>query len=187
MPGACIEGKRSAGRIADYARTALRSKRDQLEMALEGALSEHQKALLSRLMRQLNAQETEVADLTGAIESRAVVWEEIIGRLVEIPGIERVSAWTILAEIGTDMNVFSDSRHLASRAAGLSRQPGERRQAHEWQDAPGQRLSAPHSVPGGMGRHPQEGILQGSDLSPGTRPARASESDYGAGAPICSP
>jgi transposase len=117
MLAALIEGKHRAGWIADYACTRLRGKRDQLEMALEGTLSGHQKGLLARLIRQLNAQEAEVASLSVEIESRAAVWEQIIGRLVEIPGIERVSAWTILAEIGTDMNVFSDSRHLASWAA----------------------------------------------------------------------
>jgi transposase len=117
MLAALIEGKHRAGWIADYACTRLRGKRDQLEMALEGTLSERQKKLLTRLIRQLNAQEAEVADLTGEIESRVAVWDEIIGRLVEIPGIERVSAWTILAEIGTDMSVFPDARHLASWAA----------------------------------------------------------------------
>jgi transposase len=117
MLAALIEGKHRAGWIADYAHTSLRNKRDQLEMALEGTLTAHQKGLLTRLIRQLNTQEAEVAELTGEIESRAAVWEEIIGRLVEIPGIERVSAWTILAEIGTDMSVFPDSQHLASWAA----------------------------------------------------------------------
>jgi transposase len=117
MLAALIEGKHRAGWIADYACTRLRGKRDQLEMALEGTLTGHQKALLTRLIRQLNAQETEVTSLTVEIESRVVVWNEIVDRLVEIPGIERVSAWTILAEIGTDMSVFPDSRHLASWAA----------------------------------------------------------------------
>jgi transposase len=117
MLAALIEGKHRAGWIADYACTRLRGKRDQLEMALEGTLTGHQKALLTRLIRQLNAQETEVTSLTVEIESRVVVWNAIVDRLVEIPGIERVSAWTILAEIGTDMSVFPDSRHLASWAA----------------------------------------------------------------------
>ena len=48
---------------------------------------------------------------------RIAPWEEMIQRMTQIPGIERVSAWTILAEIGTDMGVFPDSRHLASWAA----------------------------------------------------------------------
>jgi transposase len=117
MLAALIEGRHGPGWIADYACTRLRGKRDQLAMALEGTLTAHHKGLLKRLTGQLNAQETEVADLTREIESRVAVWAEVIGRLVEIPGIERVSAWTILAEIGTDMNVFPDAQHLASWAA----------------------------------------------------------------------
>jgi transposase len=129
MLAALIEGKHRPGWIADYACTRLRSKRDQLEMALEGTLTGHQKGLLTRLIRQLNGQEAEVVDLTREIESRVTAWEEIIGRLVEIPGIERVSAWTILAEIGTDMSVFPDARHLASWAAVCpgSRESGGKR------------------------------------------------------------
>jgi len=117
MLAALIEGRHGPGWIADYACTRLRGKRDQLAMALEGTLTAHHKGLLKRLTGQLKAQETEVADLTREIESRVAVWAEVIGRLVEIPGIERVSAWTILAEIGTDMNVFPDAQHLASWAA----------------------------------------------------------------------
>ncbi len=114
---ALIEGKRDAGWMADYARGKLRSKRDQLELALEGTLSEHQRDLLSRLMRQLNKLEEEISALTRDIDKRVAANEETIGRLAEIPGIDRISAWTILAEIGTDMSVFPDSRHLASWAA----------------------------------------------------------------------
>ena len=42
---------------------------------------------------------------------------ELIERLCTIPGIDRISAWTVLAEIGLDMSVFGDSKHLASWAA----------------------------------------------------------------------
>jgi transposase len=129
MLKALIENKRDAGWIADYARASLRKKRDQLEMALEGTLSDHQRALLARLLRQLDAQESEAADLTREIEVRVAPWEERIERLVQIPGIERISAWTILAEIGTDMSVFEDAQNLASWAAVCpgSRESGGKR------------------------------------------------------------
>jgi transposase len=129
MLAALIEGRHSAGYIADYARTALRRKRSQLELALEDTLSQHQRELLKRLIRQLNGQEAEVADLTRQIELRAGQWKEAIERMVQIPGIECVSAWTILAEIGTDMSVFPDARHLASWAAVCpgSRESGGKR------------------------------------------------------------
>jgi transposase len=117
MLDALIEGKHKPAWMADYACTSLRKKRDQLEMALEGTLTDHQRRLLRRLVRQLQSLETEIVDLTAEIELRAAPWEEMIGRLIEIPGIDRVSAWTILAEIGTDMSVFPDSKHLASWAA----------------------------------------------------------------------
>jgi transposase len=117
MLEALIENKRDAGWIADYARGPLRRKRDQLEMALEGTLTDHQRGLLTRLMRQVKMLDGEVADLTREIEMRVAPWEEMIDRMTQIPGIERVSAWTILAEIGTDMRAFPDARHLASWAA----------------------------------------------------------------------
>lgn len=117
MLAALIENRRDPGWIADYARTALRNKREQLKMALEGTLSDHQRGLLTRLMRQVNMQDTEIADLAREIEQRVVVWDEIIRRMIRIPGIERITAWTILAETGIDMDAFPDARHLASWAA----------------------------------------------------------------------
>jgi transposase len=117
MLAALIENKRDAGWIADYARTSLRNKREQLKLALEGTLTDHHRGLLSRLMKQVNMQDTEIADLTREIESRVAVWNELIERMVCVPGIERITAWTILAEIGTDMSAFPDARHLCSWAA----------------------------------------------------------------------
>ena len=117
MLAALVEGKRDAGWMADYARGKLRSRRDQLQMALEGTLSQHQRDLLDRLLGQLNRLETEIAQLTRDIEERVAQYGEAIARLIGIPGIDRISAWTILAEIGTDMSVFPDARRLASWAA----------------------------------------------------------------------
>jgi transposase len=48
---------------------------------------------------------------------------EPIARLITIPGIDRKTAWTIVAELGVDMAVFGDGKHLASWA-GLC--PGNR-------------------------------------------------------------
>jgi transposase len=117
MLAALVEGKRDAGWMADYARGTLRRQRDHLQMALEGTLSAHQRDLLSRLIRQMDRLESEIAELTRDIEIRIAPHEETISRLTQIPGIDRISAWTILAEIGFDMSVFPDSRHLASWAA----------------------------------------------------------------------
>jgi transposase len=117
MLDALVEGTRDAGWMADYARGALRSKKDHLEMALQGTLTAHQREMLSRLLVQMQSLELQVSELTEEIERRVACHEELIQRLDTIPGIDRITAWTVLAEIGTDMSVFGDAAHLASWAA----------------------------------------------------------------------
>jgi transposase len=117
MLASLVEGQRSAGWMADYARGTLRSKRGQLELALQGTLTAHQREMLARLLAQMQALEVQVAEVTTEIERRVARQEELIQRLDTIPGIDRITAWTVLAEIGTDMSVFGDAAHLSSWAA----------------------------------------------------------------------
>jgi transposase len=55
-------------------------------------------------------------------EGRAILarlepdYEYDLARLCTIPGVDRVTAWGLLAEIGLDMSQFPDGRHLASWA-----------------------------------------------------------------------
>jgi transposase len=117
MLASLVEGTRTPGWMADYARGALRSKRGQLELALQGTLTGHQREMLARLLTQMRALEVEVAEVTAEIERRVACHEQLIQRLDTIPGIDRITAWTVLAEIGTDRSVFGDAAHLASWAA----------------------------------------------------------------------
>ncbi len=117
MLASLVKGDRDAGWMADYARGTLRGKKAQLELALQGTFTTHQRVLLARMLGQMSALEQQIAELTSEIELRVAPHEELIGRLITIPGIDRISAWTVLAEIGTDMSVFGDAAHLASWAA----------------------------------------------------------------------
>jgi transposase len=117
MLAALVEGKRDAGWMADYARGSLRGKKDQLESALQGTFTTHQRLLLGRMLGQMRDLEQRLAELSSEIEARVAGYDELIQRLVTIPGIDRISAWTVLAEIGIDMSVFADAAHLASWAA----------------------------------------------------------------------
>ena len=126
MLKAIVEGKRDAGWMADYARGTLRGKRRELERALEGTFTDDQRWLLDKELRQMEWLEEQVVALEQEIERRVAPFEEQIRRLLTVPGIERKTAWTILAEIGVDMSVFPDARHLASWA-GLC--PGNRESA----------------------------------------------------------
>jgi transposase len=50
------------------------------------------------------------------IEVRLGPFQSETVRLCTIPGVDRLTAWGLLAEIGLNMKQFSDARHLASWA-----------------------------------------------------------------------
>ncbi|HYI96444.1 MAG TPA: transposase [Bryobacteraceae bacterium] len=117
MLASLVEGNRDAGWMADYACGTLRGKKAQLELALQGTFTVHQRLMLARMLGQLSDLEVRLADLTADIEQRVAGYQELLTRIATIPGLDRISAWTVLAEIGTDMKVFQDAAHLASWAA----------------------------------------------------------------------
>ena len=126
------EGKRDAGWMADYARGTLRGKKKQLEHALEGSFTDYQRWMLRVQLGHLNFLEAQLTQLEQEIEVRLQPYAEQLRRLMTIPGVDRITSWTILAELGPDMSVFPDARHAASWA-GLC--PGNR-------ESGGKRLSS---------------------------------------------
>ena len=121
-----VEGKRDAGWMADCARGALRNKKHELTLALEGTFTVEQRWLLAKELQQIEFLEAQVEMLEQEIERRVAPWEDSLRRLATIPGIDRRTAWTIVAEIGVDLSTFPDAKHLASWA-GLC--PGNRESA----------------------------------------------------------
>ena len=142
MLKALIEGQRDAGWMADYARGKLRGKRGELELSLEGTFTGEQRWLLATQLWHLESLEAQVEVLEREIERRVAVFEEEIQRLLTIPGIERKTAWTIVAEIGVgrDLSAFADAQHLASwaglcpghRESGGKRMSGRTRKANRY-------------------------------------------------------
>jgi transposase len=93
----------------------VRGKREQLARALRSCrLTDHFRFLLRELLEELDRFTAKIATLEARIEERMQPYQELIGRLCEIPGVERITAWTLISEIGVDMERFPDSGHLAS-------------------------------------------------------------------------
>lgn len=140
MLKAIVEGKHDAGWMADYAKGQLRRKRGELELALEGTFTSQQRWLLEKELRQVEWLEGQVETLEKEIERQVVAFEEPIRRLLTIPGIERRTAWTIVAEVGVDLGTFIDAKHLASwaglcpgnRESGGKRMSGRTRKANRY-------------------------------------------------------
>jgi len=140
MLRAIVEAKHDAGWMADYAQGTLRGKRRELTLALEGSFTSEQRWLLEKELRQVEWLEQQIEAMEQEIERRVAGFEQPIQRLITIPGVDRRTAWTIVAEIGVDMSVFADARHLASwaglcpgnRESGGKRMSGRARKANRY-------------------------------------------------------
>lgn len=111
---AIIDGVESPNLLAERAKGRLIKKIPQLRLALRGRVTEHHRLLLGELMEDLEFVERKIERLEKTI--RAAVDQNLVERLRSIPGVDEITAWTILAELGTDMSVFADAKHAASWA-----------------------------------------------------------------------
>lgn len=114
MLKALVEGTRSPAQMADLARGVLRRKLEPLALALEGRFGEHHRYLLALHLRRLEAMQAELTDLDSRIEERMQAFRHQRDQLMQIPGIDRSIASSILAEIGVDMTVFGTAKRLAA-------------------------------------------------------------------------
>jgi transposase len=139
MLHALIEGKTTPAQMAELARRKMRVKIPQLVEALSGGVTEHHRVrraspsafMLKTLLEQVEYLERQIESFDARIETVMSPLElEAVRKLDEIPGFDRRAAENVLAEIGTDMNRFPTSAHLASWAGmcpGNNESAGKRR------------------------------------------------------------
>jgi transposase len=102
--------------LADRALSRLRHKREELHLALVGRITDHHRYLLRELLDDVERIESKITRLEGEIVRRMQPYEKFIERLITIPGVDVLTAWTVLAELGIDMTQFPDADHAASWA-----------------------------------------------------------------------
>src|SRR5271166_129983 len=113
---ALVDGTSSPAQMAALARGIARKKIAPLTAALAGQLAEHQRFILQIQLRRIEDTEQQIARLDQQIEARLRPYHAQIALLISIPGIDRIGAAAILAEIGADMSVFATAAHLAAWA-----------------------------------------------------------------------
>ena len=116
MLEAILAGEQEPEKLAELSKGLLRHKIPELRLALEGRVTEHHRFLLRQLLDDLRHVESKVAAVEAEIDRRNRPFEEQVGRLFTIPGVSRVTAWGLLAEIGLNMEQFPSAAHLASWA-----------------------------------------------------------------------
>ena len=111
-----INGEHRPEWLADKAKSHLRNKRDQLRLVLRGNVTKHHQFLLAELMDDLEQTEAKIIRLEKELVEQLKPYQEQIDNLITIPGVDVVTAWTLIAELGVDMTVFPDAKHAASWA-----------------------------------------------------------------------
>jgi transposase len=119
MIHALVNGEEDPAVLADLAQKRMRSKLDELERALRGRVREHHRYMLGQLLGHLDFLDGEIEKLEERIEQQVAAmppFAELVPKLDTIPGINRLVAITLLAEIGVDMSRFASDKHLAAWA-----------------------------------------------------------------------
>ncbi len=117
MLDALVEGNATSEVLADLAKGRLRKKLPELKKALTGRFrKDHHAFLVSRILTHIDTMEESIEELNQKIKEVITPFEEAVGLLDSIPGVDRRTAEVIVAEIGPHMNQFPSEDHLASWA-----------------------------------------------------------------------
>jgi transposase len=112
--------------LADLAKGRLREKVPALRLALTGRVQPHHRLLIGELLDHIAYLERAIQRVEGSIADLLAKQEQAVQILLTLPSTGPVTAATILAEIGTDMQPFASEKHLSSWAGVC---PGNKRSA----------------------------------------------------------
>lgn len=132
MLRALLRGSSNPQVMAQLAKGRLRRKVDDLELALDGRMDEDHRFLLSLQLARLKALDRHMAQLDVRIDRRLEPYREKHALLMQIPGVDRILAATLIAELGVDMTAFRGPRAVAAWAGvcpGNNESAGRRRGA----------------------------------------------------------
>jgi transposase len=116
MLSAIVKGESDPSILAELAQKRLRAKIPQLQTALAGRITDHHRFLLKQWLEMLLVTEGKIAEFDRQIEETGAPFAEAVATWITIPGIDRVAAWCLVAEIGTNMDQFGSAQHLSSWA-----------------------------------------------------------------------
>jgi transposase len=83
-----------------------------LAEAINGNLREHHRFMLRSFLLRLNSLDQQIAMVESRIADLVKPYEKQLELLDTIPGVDRIVAIEIIAEVGADMSVFPSDRHI---------------------------------------------------------------------------
>src|SRR5262252_3723763 len=109
-----IAGEQDGAKLADLAIGVLRKNHDQLVQALSGRVHDHHRLMLHKLLRALQTREAEIAEDDADIRRQIEPFGKAMLAWMQVPGIDEVTAWSLVAEMGPDMEPFETPEQAAS-------------------------------------------------------------------------
>jgi transposase len=136
---AMVAGETNPAKLAKLGSMRLKCPRAELTAALDGRVTAHHRFLIAHHLSLIEDLEGHIAAFDARIEELLAPLRNAVAQLITIPGVSRVSAQVILAEIGADMTPFPTSGHLLSWAGlvpRLDESAGKRRSTRVRKGAP---------------------------------------------------
>ena len=97
---AIVKGQQDPGGLADYARGKLRCKKEELRKVLRGRVRQHPRDVLTELLEAMQRVEEKISRVEAKLAVLMEPYAEQVTRLMTIPGVDVLTAWTIVAELG---------------------------------------------------------------------------------------
>jgi transposase len=113
---ALIQGDANPEQMAQLARGHLRKKLAELVLALRGKVEAHHRFMLQMQLGRVEDIEADIAKVDAKINEAIAPHRAVLERLTTIPGVDRIAAVTIIAELGIDMSIFPTVSHAAAWA-----------------------------------------------------------------------
>jgi transposase len=130
MLDALLQGTTDPIVLADLARGRLRRKLPTLQQALRGRFRRHHAFLVEQILAKIDFLDETLDRITAELDERLAPFAPMLANLDTIPGVNRATAVSILAETGGDMTRFPSAGHLCSWAGmcpGHNESAGKRR------------------------------------------------------------
>jgi transposase len=116
MLEAMIHGEVNPEHLAELARGRMKSKKQDLTLALDGRMNPHQRLMLQSMIKHIDFLDEQITAFDEEVAQRLSPFQEALERIDTIPGIGQRTAEHILSEIGLD-NLkarFPSAGHLCS-------------------------------------------------------------------------
>lgn len=114
MVDALLAGTTDPTVLAELARGKLRKKLPALRRALEGRFRRHHAFLVEQILAKIDFLDDTLDRITAELDERLAPFAPMLAHLDTIPGVNRTTAVSILAETGGDMTRFVTAPRLCS-------------------------------------------------------------------------